>query len=85
MILGVFEMENIICATMANQVKALLNPFDLFSFVWFLIGSCFGHVMSNATQYVVNNAKVCARFSKVNLKVVQSSLQKSITWAQNIG
>jgi hypothetical protein len=41
--------------------------------------------MSNATQYVVNNAKVCARFSKVNLKVVQSSLQKSITWTQNIG
>jgi hypothetical protein len=30
MILGVFEMENIICATMANQVKALLNPFHLF-------------------------------------------------------
>jgi hypothetical protein len=30
MILGIFEMQNIICASMANQVKALLNPFDLF-------------------------------------------------------
>jgi hypothetical protein len=29
MILGIFEMDNIICATMANQVK-LFNPFDLF-------------------------------------------------------
>jgi hypothetical protein len=24
-------MDNTICATMANQVKALFNPFDLFN------------------------------------------------------
>jgi hypothetical protein len=53
--------------------------------MWFLVGSCFGHVMSRATQYVANNAKVCARFSKVNLKVVQLSLQKTITWTKKIG
>jgi hypothetical protein len=34
--------------------------------------------MSKVTQYVVDDTKVCVRFSKVNLKEVQSLLQKTL-------
>jgi hypothetical protein len=38
--------------------------------------------MSNACQYVDDDAKVCHVFAKVSLKGVQSSLQKIITWTK---
>ncbi len=38
------------------------------------VGSCFGHAMSKATQYVIDDIKVCAGFSEVSLKGVQASL-----------
>jgi hypothetical protein len=43
----------------------LTNPF---------MGSCFGHAMSNSYQYASNDSKVCAGFTKVSLKSVQTLL-----------
>jgi hypothetical protein len=40
------------------------------------VGLCDGHVMSKVTQYAIEDAKICQGFSKVNLKFVQTSLQK---------
>jgi hypothetical protein len=45
------------------------------------IGLCFGHAMSKATQYAIDDNKFCARFFKVNLKEVQFTLQKTIIWS----
>jgi hypothetical protein len=42
------------------------------------VGSCFKHAMSMATQYVIDDVKICVEYSKVSLKIVQSSLQKII-------
>jgi hypothetical protein len=42
------------------------------------VGSCFDHAMSKACQYAFDGFKVCARFSKVNLKNVQTSLQTTL-------
>lgn len=39
----------------------------------------FGHVMSKAAQYIIDNIKFCVGFLEVSLKEVQSSLQKIIT------
>jgi hypothetical protein len=49
------------------------------------IGSCFGHVMLTVTQSTIDDTKVCANLSKVNLKEVQSSLQKTIIWTNKFG
>jgi hypothetical protein len=35
------------------------------------VKSCFGHAMSKATQYAIDDGKICVVFSKVNLKEVQ--------------
>jgi hypothetical protein len=35
------------------------------------VKSCFGHAMSKATQYAIDDSKICVGFSKVNLKEVQ--------------
>jgi len=43
------------------------------------IGSCFRHAMSMAAQYVINDVKIYVGFSEANLKIIQSSLQKTIT------
>ncbi len=37
----------------------------------------FGHVMSKATRYIIDNIKICVGFSEVSLKEIQSSLQKN--------
>ncbi len=42
------------------------------------VGSHFRHAMSMATQYVIDDVKIYVGFSKVSLKIVQSSLQKTI-------
>ncbi len=115
-IMGIFEVQNITCATMANQVKVLLDSFSLldkvityvkdegsnlntftnaltnvvyyspFQLACPFVGLCFGHAMSKATQYATNNTKMCARFSEVNLKGAQVSLQKTINWIKkNVG
>jgi hypothetical protein len=92
--MGIFEVQNTTNATMANQVKVLLDFFGLLekiiayvknegsnlntltnaltSVVFYsplqlacpFVGSCFGHAMFFAT----NDIKMCAEFSKVNLK-----------------
>jgi hypothetical protein len=49
------------------------------------VGSCFGHAMSKANQYLTNKNNVCVGFSKVSLKEVQFSLQKTITWINVFG
>jgi hypothetical protein len=35
--------------------------------------------MSMAAQYVINDVKIYVGFSESNLKIIQSSLQKTIT------
>ncbi len=37
------------------------------------VGSCFGHAMSKATQYAIDDTKVCAGFFEVSLKGAQAS------------
>ncbi len=44
----------------------------------------FCHAMSKATQYVTNDAKVCVKFSKDDSKVIQSLLQKNVTWIMSL-
>jgi len=46
------------------------------------IGSCFHHVMSKATQYAIDDTKVCASMMEVSLKQAQATLQKTITWVK---
>jgi hypothetical protein len=41
--------------------------------------------MSKATQYAIDDVKVCSGFTKVRLKGAQTSLQKSIAWIKNLG
>jgi hypothetical protein len=38
------------------------------------VGSCLGHAMFKATQYVIDDIKVCVGFFEVSLKGVQASL-----------
>jgi hypothetical protein len=44
------------------------------------VGLCFGHAMSFATDDI----KMCAKFSKVNVKGAQASLQKTITLTKKV-
>jgi hypothetical protein len=46
------------------------------------VGSWFGHAMSEVAQYATDDTKMCAKYLEVNLKEVQSSLQKTITWTK---
>lgn len=38
--------------------------------------------MSKATKYAIDDTKVCARFSNLNLKNAQTSLHKTIMWTK---
>lgn len=49
------------------------------------VGSHFGHAMSKACQNANNDAKAWHGFVEVNLKDVQNSFQKNITWTKNFG
>lgn len=110
--IGILEVSNTIGATMANQVKILLDSFGLLNQViayvkhkrsnlntltstliyvvfyfslWLacpFVGSCFGHAMSKVAQYATDDIKMCVKFLEVNLKEIQSSLQKIITWTK---
>jgi hypothetical protein len=40
--------------------------------------------MSKATKYVIDDTKVCARFSNLNLKNARASLHKTIIWKKNL-
>jgi hypothetical protein len=42
------------------------------------VGFCFGHVMSKACHYAMNEAKVGAGMKEVNLKDAQVVIQKII-------
>jgi hypothetical protein len=46
------------------------------------IGSCFGHAMSKATQYAIDDTRVCAHMMEVSLKQAQATLQKTMTWVK---
>ncbi len=48
-------------------------------------GTCFGHAMSKACQYATNDEKVYVGLRNVNVKEVQSGLQKTITWTKKFG
>ncbi len=62
-------------------------------FIFFLdlpspfVRSCFGHAMSKATQYVIDDAKVFVGFLKLSLKGVWQVLilQKIIIWTKHFG
>jgi len=45
--------------------------------------TCWGHVMSKATQYAIDDIKVCGGLREANLKSAQSKLQTIITWTKN--
>ncbi len=45
-------------------------------------GTCFGHLMSKAYQYAINDEEVIARLKQVNLKATQNNLQKANTWTK---
>jgi hypothetical protein len=47
------------------------------------VETCFGHYMSKAYQYAINDKKNCSTFSQVPLKSVQVTLQRTITWTKN--
>jgi len=38
--------------------------------------------MSKATQYAIDDTKVCASMMEVSLKQAQATLQKTITWVK---
>jgi hypothetical protein len=42
------------------------------------VGSCFRHAMLMVAQYVIDDLKIYVGFSEISLKIVQSSLQKTI-------
>jgi hypothetical protein len=42
-------------------------------------GKCFGHVMSNACEYVTNDDKAFVGLEHVSVKDAQASLLKTIT------
>jgi len=46
------------------------------------IGFFLGHVMFKATQYMINDFKVCSKLIKVSLKQAQANLQKTITYIE---
>jgi hypothetical protein len=48
-------------------------------------GTCFGHVMFKACQYVTYDDKVFVGLQHVSVKDVQVNLQKNITWAKRSG
>ncbi len=48
-----------------------------------ICGVVFWSCNVNAKCHAIDNAKVYHGFSKVNLKGVQTSLQKTITWTKN--
>ncbi len=48
-------------------------------------GTCFGHVMSNACEYVTNDDKVFVGLEHVNVKDAQASLLKAITLIKKFG
>ncbi len=46
----------------------------------------FGHIMSKACQYVINDEKVIIGLKvKVIVKAIQGNLQKKITWKVGMG
>ncbi len=49
----------------SRSILKLVSPF---------IGSCFGHGMSKASQYTINETKVCASMMEVSLKQAQATL-----------
>jgi len=57
------------------------SPLDL-SFP--IVRSSFGNAMSKATKYIIDDTKVCARFSNLNWKNAQASLHKTIIWKKNL-
>jgi hypothetical protein len=46
------------------------------------VGSCFGHAMSKATQYVTKDNEFYVGFSYINLKEAQFALEKTIIWTK---
>jgi hypothetical protein len=47
-------------------------------------GTCLGHVMSKACQYVTNDEKVFVGLRNVSVKEAQSGLQKTISWTKSL-
>ncbi len=48
-------------------------------------GTCFGHVMLKACQYVTNDEKVTTCLKHVNVKAIEGSLQKTTRWTKKLG
>jgi hypothetical protein len=69
---------------MATTLQSIID-YELFNLFWVYEGTCFGHVMFKLCQYVLNDDKVSMGLILVNVKDVQTSLQKIITWKKNQG
>lgn len=65
-------------ALLATIIASVVLCFSL-KLVSPFVGSCFKHAMSKATQYAIDDSKVCQRMMKVNFKQSQVALQKTIT------
>jgi hypothetical protein len=70
--------------TLTNALTSVVYYFPL-QLACPFVGSCFGHAMFKVAQYTTDDIKMCARFSKVILKGVQTSLQKTISWTKKFG
>jgi hypothetical protein len=49
------------------------------------VGFCFGHAMSKACHYAMNEIKMGASMKKVSLKNAHVIIQKIITWNKKFG
>ncbi len=65
-------------ASLATIIASVVSCFSL-KLVSPFVGSRFKHVMSKATQYAINDSKVCQGMTKVSFKQSQVALQKTIT------
>jgi hypothetical protein len=69
--------------TMGTTLRSIIDC-ELLKFLWVYEGICFVHVMFKACQYVMNDDKVLVGLSLVNVKDVQTSLQKKVTWTKKL-
>jgi hypothetical protein len=62
-------------ASLATIIALIVSCFSLKSVSPF-VGSCFKHAMSKATQYAIDDSKVCQGMTKVSFKQSQSGTPK---------
>lgn len=76
--------EGINLGTMVVALRSIIN-YDPLKLSQVYEGACFGHVMFKMCQCVTNDDKVVVGLILVNVKDVQTYLQKTITWIKKSG